>query len=152
MTATRCADPSFGLSPHALAILQLLAGTEPLFADFDSGDRHFDVEISTYPWFNGFERGIALVVQKSPKGPCVVITFGECKESDHLFSEHWMLDEAPANGPRVEDPSQGVCRALFKRGRFEEVVEHVMDVMSEFYERVSSPPQLRAHLHQGSLV
>lgn len=141
----RCADPSFGISPQALAILQLMAGTEPHFADFHDtgigGSRDFDVVIRTYPWYNGLERGAALVVQRNLLGPCLVVTFGEHSSSDHIFVDHWMLDRAPENGPRVEDVAEeGTARALFKQGRFDEVVGYTIDVMEEFYTRVSSPP------------
>ncbi len=60
-------------------------------------------DVSTYAWYNGRERGVALVCRKQRfSDPALVITFGECRSSDSIFVDSWMM-EPNMNGPTVVD-------------------------------------------------
>lgn len=133
-TASRCADTSFGLAPQAWALLHMLSAKEPFFAPYVEATGRYMASIQTYPWYNGREMGVALVVSKDGVGPCKVITFGENRNSDHLFVEHWSLDECPTNGLHIDlHQSEETSRALFQHGRLNDAMSYIIDVMEEFY-------------------
>lgn len=152
-----CADLTFGLSPQSLAILHLLARRETEFAEFSSG--HYKVHIETTPWYNGLEKGVALQVYRGWKkgGPCKVIVFGECREDDQIFIEHWDQPDSPFNAPSVEqrdaylwplsegDPEQEreLPREVFERNETYGAAERIYQLMEEFYvtdEEKEAPP------------
>ncbi len=127
MTATACADPSFGLSAQALAILQLLAGEDPTFADYEDG--RYLVTIETFPWYNGKEKGVALTVQAYSQS-CLIIAFGEHRASDQIFVEHWVDAEPPFNCPT---PTTHSTRDVFPARNYAAVVDHILDLMKAYY-------------------
>lgn len=141
-----CADPTFGLNRQALAILHYLAGLPPSFARYDQDLGRYSIFIRTYPWLNGREKGVALVVFRGsgPEGPCRVIAFGEDRGSSGLFVEHWEEPVDPLNGPTVADRdllmeakeragAKTVERVDFNEGRIGEAASHIYDLMEQFY-------------------
>lgn len=148
-----CADSSFGLSGQSLAILAVLAQTPPKFADYEP-ETGYDIRIGTFPWFNGREKGVCLTISLPSSRCCRVIAFGEDRASDAIFVEHW--DQmTPFNAPTVEereDQAEDVERESFDRGRFDLVVEHILETMAEYYEdhkRFSRPGRPAFNLVQG---
>lgn len=142
MTETSCADPSFGINAQALAILQLLAGEDPTFADYE--ENRYLVTIKTFPWYNGRENGVALTVQAySPS--CLVITFGENRASDQVFVEYWVEPCEPFNQPTPTNRhTRHTERITFPAKNYGEVVSFITDVMSRYYK------ETRAKIFEGS--
>lgn len=147
-----CADPTLGLNFQALAILAFLAGRPPSFAPYDPTLGRFSVCIQTFPWYNGREAGIALVIYQgaTASGACRIITFGECRNTDGIFVEHWEETREPFNGPTVEERERrastllGCERTSFDRGQIGVVADYIYDLMASFYaenklELVGSP-------------
>lgn len=133
-----CADLTFGLQPQALAIAHLLAGMVPDFADWDEESDRFDVEINTFPWYNGEEKCVCLLVWQRSRDHCLHIVFGEDRKTDALFVEHWE-DERPPNCPTLEsankDAYEGAScnRELFEASEAGTVAERIFDLMAMFY-------------------
>ncbi len=72
-------DLSFQIKPVAFAIAGLISVETSNRPDF-----------STFPWYNGRERGICLVVSKSYLDDIVTfISFGECRNSDSIYVDIW---------------------------------------------------------------
>jgi hypothetical protein len=127
------ADPTFGIRPQALAILQLFTKWEPKFAEWDEETRSYLIHVDTYPWYAGREKGVAFTVRRNPNGQCLVIAFGELASSDQTFVDHWVLDKASMNGPRMEDRPAQAERREFESFDYYNLTLHITDVMSEFY-------------------
>lgn len=146
----RCADPSFGLNGQALAVLQLLAYREPEFAVFDEGLRRYQVRIQTFPWYNGRERGICLMVQRdlaSPsieegQDPALFLAIGECRLTDRIFVEKWEQCYL-FNGVTIEDRWKALGdveaeevqdqRRTFTEGQIGLAADYCYDQMGEWY-------------------
>lgn len=132
-----CADPSFGINPQALAILHLLSQYTPDFAEWDDLTKQWKVEIFTFPWFNGLEKGVALVVRKDSTYPDhLVIAFGEDRTTDRVFVQQWMSDTSIPNGPNLQDMTNRSLssRALFPAMDYAKVLDHIVSAMRRFYE------------------
>jgi hypothetical protein len=152
---TYCADLTFGLSPQSLAILHLLAQRETEFATLEKG--RYKLCIRTTPWYNGIERGVALQVFRdwNPSGPCRVIVFGERREDDQIFIEHWDQQEPPFNAPTIsqrdvemwsesEKEYAEVPREIFSREETYQAADRVYELMREFY-LYEEPPKGELH-------
>jgi len=139
-----CADPSFGLNAQALAILHFLAGMTPSFAPFDPTLGCYKVCIRTFPWYNGREMGVALIIHREAMsaGPCRIIAFGESRNSDAIFVEYWEEPMSPFNGPTIENRSSAfeelagaktIKRVSFNCGEVGKASDHIYDLMKTFY-------------------
>lgn len=136
--SNRCADLTFGINSQALAILQLLAGQDPTFADWDGVG--YGVEIQTFPWYNGREKGVCLVMKpRSYKQKDLLhIAFGENRGTDGIFVETWEAEE-PFNCPTLENRDDKVgdeaCknRMSFPYGQIGRAAERIVGYMAEFY-------------------
>lgn len=139
-----CADPSFGLKAPALAVLQLLAAEEPTFATWNDEHEHYEVNIKTFPWYNGRERGICLVVFRgygSESGGCLCVVVTECRNSDdiviqtwqqrHLFNQPTVLTQDQA----TEEDNTEVSIWAFSPQQFHLVTPKVIELMGEWYNR-----------------
>lgn len=144
----RCADLSFGLNSQALAVLQLLAFKEPAFARFDEKLRHYLVEIKTFPWYNGRERGICLIMWPGYEqtGPCLFFAVAECRASDDLIVEMWaqphFRDNCPTIdtrdevlGDRADEPFNN--RKEFPRGEIGKAADFIYGQMAKYYEEMN---------------
>jgi hypothetical protein len=142
-----CADPSFGVKAPALAIMALLSQTAPDFAEWDAKYQKYLVKIQTFPWYNGREKGVCLMVQRHTGGTeAFCVTFGECRGSDRIFVEGWEQPE-PFNQPTVEERErvlgeQGTedlyqNRKTFSRKQLVEVSDHVYSLMAAWYKAVT---------------
>jgi len=130
-------DPSFGLNNQAMALLHFLAAMEPDFAEYEHG--RYSIEVSTYPWYNGREKGVCLVVQHGLCDPKALhITFGEIRNCDSIFVDHW-VSTTPYNGPTLEntDPTayekayQG--RKVIGHGEIGKAAECIYGLMEDYY-------------------
>lgn len=125
----KCADLTFGINPQAWAVLQLLSAVE--LNKHPQGLRR----ISTFPWFNGRERGICLVASRHPNQPCLLLAFGEDRKSDRIFVEFWEQEE-PFSAPSVEGRPVDVgdaaykARVFFPHGEVGKVTSHIAEVLS----------------------
>lgn len=134
MTMTnRIGDQTLGLRGQALAVLAMLSEREPDFAEFSEG--RYEVEIDTRAWYNGRERGIALVLYRFGYDGCIVVTFGEMRTSDGIFVDHWEMQAPPYNGPTIEHmPDRAYYRRKeFPYGNVGAVVDHILGLMACFY-------------------
>lgn len=99
----RIADPSFGIKSQEQAVLAYLSNQEPHFAEYKDGA--YQISFSTYPWYNGRERGICL--QMSPEWAggdnYLNIAIFEHRNSDQLICLKWKSERAFWNYP-LEDP------------------------------------------------
>ncbi len=145
MTTEKCADPSFGVSPYAQAVLHILSTYSPDFAGYlGENGRYtdFDICIQTFTWNNGRERGASLVVFPTllPTGPCQIFAFGEDRKSDRLFVEEWTQDREPLNGPTVVERrlllGDDQCTRIYKErvyfspGDVKNVADHIFKRMA----------------------
>ena len=138
----RCADPTFGLNEQALAVIQMLAGRTPQFANYNDAAGEYDITIHTFPWYSGREMGVSLVVSKhpEPRGPCLVLVVAEHRSSDNIFVETWEQDEWPRNGPTLQIRESVVAdgegdRKLFKYGAVGDAAKFIYDQMETYYKR-----------------
>ena len=136
----KCADPTFGLNEQAWAVLWMLAGMAPQFAPYNDKAGEYDLYLATFPWFNGHEKGIALVLTKKdhPTGPCLVLVVAEHRSSDDLFVDTWEQDVWPRNGPTLpiwEDLKGEENRKLFAYGAVGEAAKYIYEQMKTFYDQ-----------------
>lgn len=133
------ADPTFGLNHQAMAILHYLASIEPAFAKYENG--YYDIRIQTFPWYNGREKGVCLVVQHGYCGgdsTALHVTFGEIRNSDGIFVDHW-VDKPPFNCPTLEgaDPDTYEkayhSRMSFGCGEIGKAADYIQDLMEVYY-------------------
>lgn len=131
---TGCADPTFNLSPQAVAMAALLAQTPPSFAEHHPRTG-YDIQIETFPWINGRERGIVVTLRIKGQSFCRAVAFGEDRATDGLFVEHWDQTH-PFSVPTVEEREKlqaEVHRHQVPFGRLDLAQEHILWTMSEFY-------------------
>lgn len=76
-----------------MAILHLMTG---LFWHWDRDAP----EPRTYPWYNGGEKGFAIVARDGDR--CRVVVIGESARSEHNFIESWDPKDLPFNAPTIE--------------------------------------------------
>ena len=137
-----CADLTFGLQPQALAIAHLLSGRIPDFADWDAEARRFDIEVETYPWYNGREKAVCLLVYtKELPDRCLFLVFGEDRRTDNLFGERWegtKPEQQPSMATIDEDVHEEAARdrRTFEASELGEVADYVFEMMAEFYENL----------------
>lgn len=126
------ADPTFGIGRQARAVLAMLE-REPDFAEYKDG--FYEVRIQTRAWYNGRERGISLVVQRLGYRGCLVITFGEHRNSDGIFVDSWEMATPPRNSPTAGDFSDEAYKARrsFDEGQAGRAADHIYELMSAFY-------------------
>jgi len=58
--------------------------------------------IHTAAWYNGREDGFSVTVSMSPEPESLVVTFGEHRNTDQIFVDHW-LGRVGINPPTVDD-------------------------------------------------
>jgi hypothetical protein len=99
------ADHDLGLSDQALAVLAVLSRDEcDGLAAYDQESKRWKVEITTSAWYNGRERGICLQVRPSLTSKrALLVTFGECRNSDSIFIDAWVVERYFLNPPTLED-------------------------------------------------
>ncbi len=146
MTSNAIGDLSFGLRSQALAILALLSQTEPEFAEWDDELHSYLVSFSTFAWYNGREKGVAIKMkrelrQQDPQNPppVQVITFGEDRTSDRVFVQIWITDYIDG-APTVEELDDRVERGQASRCEFDPrnygpVVDYILEQMKVFYDQ-----------------
>jgi hypothetical protein len=127
----RVADPTLGIHPQARAILALL-DCEPAFAKYKDG--FYDVNISTSAWYNGREKGYALVLSKTRHRERLVITFGECRNSDYIFVDSWLMGYG-INPPTVADYPDAAYRARkrFTASQTAEAADYIYQTLKNHY-------------------
>ena len=121
------------------------------FAPYLGEAGEYDAYVKTFPWFNGRERGFAVVLfrEEAPIGPCLILACAECKSSDDIYIIEWEQEQAPRNGPTLEsletalgaDKADEVWakRQTFSQGRIGAVVNYMYDRMATFYKE--KPPK-----------
>lgn len=126
------ADPTLGVGSQARAVLAML-DREPDFAAYNHG--HYEVEILTRAWYNGRERGVSLVMYRWGYERCLVVTFGENRNSDDIFVDSWMTDVPHINGPTVENfPKEAYQdRKTFRYGQAGEAALYIYALMERTY-------------------
>lgn len=127
---TTYADPTLSLSAQALAILAIL-GHEPINEEI-LGD---DVEIASYAWYNGRERGASLVVRaQADDNRSLIVTFGEHRRSDDVFVDTWEAEDfwgIPGPGDMPEHEG-AVTHTQFTYLRLDSACRHIRDAIERF--------------------
>ena len=120
----------------------MLSGKVPDFADWDAEATRFDIEIETYPWYNGKERAVCLLVyHRDSPDRCLHLVFGEDRRTDNLFVERWEGDRS-SQQPSMETIDQDVYeeaardRRTFEASKVSGVADYVFEMMVEFYENL----------------
>lgn len=75
----------------------------------DYGWDKLDVDISTFPLFNGRERGLCLVIKKpyyGQKRETLLVSFGERRGGDSIFVECIVTNQMIMNGPTRDNFSE----------------------------------------------
>ena len=126
------ADPHVGIGRQARAVLALL-DRAPDFAEYKDG--FYQVEIQSRAWYNGRERGVSLCVSRMCCEGCLVITFGEHRNSDSIFVDSWLMKQPPFNSPTTEDFSDEAYKARksFPYGHAGDAADYIYEKMAEFY-------------------
>lgn len=140
MKDTSIGDLSFGLSKQALAVLQVLANSEPTFASYNEKARAYDCWISTFPLYNGRECGFCLQMRRLPlqsAEPALHIFIAECRNSDSLFVWHWEALIGGSGAPTVASAPEDsyAQRRVLGFGRIDLAVEAVHKIAKDFYAR-----------------
>jgi hypothetical protein len=124
-------DATLGVHSQARAILALL-DREPDFAKYENG--FYDVNIATSAWYNGRERGYALVLSKIGRSECLVITFGESRGSDSIFVDSWTM-VPPLNPPTVANFPEGAynTRKHFEANETAKAADYIYEALEAYY-------------------
>lgn len=125
--------PMFGLNPQARAVLAILAGYEPAFAEYEGG--HYNVEIRTYPHYNGREQGVCLAVFRYDCEGALLIRFGEHRSSDSIFVDIQRVDHEPFNAPTCDDFTEAayLARKFIPSGQVGKAADFIFEQMESFY-------------------
>jgi hypothetical protein len=131
-------DPHLNVKAQARAVFTLLADQDPDFAEFKDG--RYQVEFTTWAWYNGRERGICISMQRDLCSPCLHVAFGECRSSDDIFVSWWATNRPFFNGPTVKDcPERAyTTRRLFKYGACGEAAKYIYDLLGDAYADISA--------------
>lgn len=87
---------NFGINPSALSIMNLISSFNL------EDDKYKHASFQTYPFYNGREKGICLVIQYKWEPECLFLSFGEHRNSDSLFLDSWKANNV-FNGMTVDD-------------------------------------------------
>jgi hypothetical protein len=90
----------------------MLSQAGPSFAPYDKERGEYKYEATTSAWYNCRERGICLVVRHPDfSRKCLVITFGEIRNTDGIFIDSWHYEGYFLNPPSVEDFTEEAYKA-----------------------------------------
>jgi len=112
-------DMSLGISDQAYMVLHALNYRGLQTKDF----------AHTSAWYNGRERGFVISVQRISANKQLNITFGECRNSDEIFVDHWYRNTF--NPPTVMDfvDEDYQSRKYFKCMDVKSVVEYIQELL-----------------------
>lgn len=130
------ADTTLNIQAQAYAVLAMLARQEPAFAPYDKERGEYEYEVTTSAWYNGRERGICLVVRRDIiDKKCLIVTFGECRNSDQIFIDSWEHWGGFLNPPTVADfNDEGYkARTYVPYGRVDRAVEVIVEKLTAYF-------------------
>lgn len=126
-----------GISKQAFAVLALLSdrSLSEVTPNRDPDPTGFNSE--TYAWYNGRERGVCLVFRVGGDPNCLLVTFGEHRNSDGIFVDVWEHDSYFLNPPTVDDfgDEAYVNRKVFGYGRVDQVVPYITTKVKDFFQK-----------------
>jgi len=97
-------DFKFGIKPRSWRIAHLLEESALVTLKESDFYKKIEYEISTYPFYNGRESSICLVICPSfLNKEALFVVFGEHRNSDDTFVDIWEGTKPPYNGPKLED-------------------------------------------------
>ena len=142
------ADATLGLNAQALAILAMLSRSpcDDLGAEYEEKFHEFKIEIKTFAWYNGRERGVLLEVRPSLSSKrALLITFGEHRNSDSIFIDAWEVNEFFLNPPTVADFTDEAykARTWVDYGNVAKAIEVIRDKISAFMAEANKPVPAR---------
>lgn len=137
MSREYIADVRMGIRGPALAVLALLAETEPEFEGNWDAERHsYSADIHTAAWYDGRERGVCVYARNATS--TLYVTFGQNRSSDDIFVDNWVVSGPPSINPPTprEKPDQSYAdRVYFKVGRIGDAADKVVALLKEFLEK-----------------
>jgi hypothetical protein len=120
----------------------------PSFATYDPA-LGYRVGLRTFPWYNGYEKGASIVLR--PCGsmkPCLVISFGEARNSNGIFVETWEQALEPFNIPTIEERENkalSFARVSFDCGDIGEAASYIYGLMEAYYVNYEVNHSLPSH-------
>jgi hypothetical protein len=122
------------MSPaYTAGVTHPLASRAPWLDD----EPRYDIEIDTFPFYNGRERAVGLRVRRDGiHGKGLILVFGEDRRSDALFFDRWVQGRVGLNPPTVADFSDEVYRArrLFPFARLDLAADAILEDLRAFLE------------------
>jgi hypothetical protein len=114
------ADIDINISTQALLVLRALSRQE-------IPDDWGIAPLETSAWYNGRERGVCVTFRHS-SGKYLAITFGECRNSDAIFIDHFDL-KCKLNPPTIADFSQ----EAYEKRRYANYLDisHAIDIITD---------------------
>lgn len=144
MRSNKLADPTFGLNKQAIAVLALLSGMEPEWAERSSYFDNYQAETWTHTWFNGSERGFALTYWHSDERALIIVCAeqrGEhngMEEHNGLFLE-WWINHIPRgeavlrNGPERSDRPAAAYHHRLHCRTVNSTAKHIVRILKHFH-------------------
>jgi hypothetical protein len=120
------ADIDMNIKMQALLVLRALS-------DRDMPDAWRLIQSGTSAWYNGRERGVCITFLR--KGKSLAVTFGECRNSDSIFIDHFEV-KVGVNPPTVNDFSE----EAYRQRRYapylgiEQAIEIIHEILSKWAE------------------
>ncbi len=149
-------DLTLGLSGQALAVLAMLSKLEcDGLSEYDEKLHEYKIEIKSSAWYNGREHGVCLEVRPDiASSRCLLVTFGEHRNSDNIFVDAWEHEGRFLNPPTVADFTDEAyeTRTMVDYGNIARAVEVIREKISDFIERSRTPTVThRIHGNEVSL-
>ena len=133
-------DPTFRLNVRARAVLELLSERLPTWAEYHQKWQRYEGGFQTYPWYNGRERGFALVYQPvEARQERLVIICAEHRNVDLLFVDVGEVTTPFENGVSVADEALPYDQMWQKRWDLESIeaaASKIISLCKSFYLRV----------------
>jgi len=127
-------DFTFGVQKRAMKIAWHLQETTMFQLKDDDFYKKLDYEVKTYPFYNGREKGICLIISPVTTSlECLFVVFGEGRNHDGTFVDIWEGD-VPFNNPTIDDFSEEDYqkRQVFKYNDVEGVENYIHTKIKEY--------------------
>lgn len=121
---TTTLDLTFGIKEQALEIAKRLK--KKLKLD--------NAIVMTFPFYNGRERGIGFSIYRYGQKNSLIVTFGECRNSDSIYIDAWEIEKILMNPPTVADFTEEAYtnRRYVVPEKYDEAVKIILEIVEKF--------------------